>query len=131
MLPTKTNLQLVLHLHPLESPPQVQELYQYPLLLPGSAFRFDDSLAEYLAEGGFAILDRREFQSLRRLLEHRFGERVKAITVTVEHPIFHSFYDITEYVCVTRRRSWCPSILPLDGIEVDGSAGSRVALYEL
>lgn len=60
------------------------------------------------------IRDRRVFHQTAQELQRRSKKSAVLISVTLEHPLFHSFYDITEY---SDGGKCCPPITLLLGIE--------------
>jgi hypothetical protein len=72
------------------------EMRQYPILLPKYVdVESTQALARYLVEGGFVIDG--FLAALREELRLQVGDRVKQVQIGLDHPLFHSFYDITEY----------------------------------
>ena len=74
-------------------------------------------MVRYLLEGGFAAARSGQLSLLQRAIQEKVGDRLQRVKVGLEHPLFHSYYDIEEYV-----PSWikCPPTGPLPGLELDG-----------
>lgn len=80
------------------------EIKMYPvLLLQHITVESTSVLARYLIDGGFAI-DQYEstLTSLHRELQAQVGDRAKQVTLELEHPVFHAFFDIVRYRCNSR-----------------------------
>ena len=76
-----------------------------------------DVMVGYLREGGFVLLKGGQYSHLQQELERRVGTRVEMVSVELGHPLFHSFFDITEY---RDPSSVCPGVAPLAGLRLDG-----------
>ena len=56
-----------------------------------------EAMVDYLARGGFGIMDSRQLALCETELKRRYGNRVERQLLELGHPLFHSFYDITRY----------------------------------
>ena len=95
-----------------------QEAKEYPFL----AMRYIDVastevMVRYLMEGGFAVVTRAQFAHLERQLAKQVGDRLEVVQIGLGHPLFHAYYDITEYRDGNRT---CPAVRPLPGLQLDG-----------
>ncbi|MCC7265657.1 MAG: hypothetical protein IT369_24375 [Candidatus Latescibacteria bacterium] len=91
---------------------------QYPVLF----LRYIDvestqAMVEYLASGGFAVVNPGQLNLLYKGLQERAEKRVQRVTVDLGHPPFHCWFDITRYWDANQ---YCPAITPLSGLELDG-----------
>lgn len=94
------------------------EMVEYPLLI----LHYIDvvstpALVEYLVEGGFAVVNPDQLDLLHGRLQERVGKRVQSVNVDLEHPLFHCWFDLTQY---RSGNSFCPELAPLPGLELDG-----------
>ncbi len=95
-----------------------QVIRKYPLLhMEHIDVGSTDVMVGYLREGGFVILKGGQYSHLQQELERRVGTRVEMVSVELGHPLFHSYFDITEY---RDRSSICPGVSPLAGLQLDG-----------
>lgn len=92
-----------------------KELFQHPFIYivePGHMeLSTEDAakLREYLLRGGFMMLDdfwgEREWQNVQEQMRKIFPEH-PIRELSLEHPIFHCFFDINEVVQVPQNRNW-------------------------
>ena len=88
------------------------------LLLQYMDVESTETLGRYLIEGGFAMMNRTQLALVRQELQSKVGQRIKAVTLELGHPIFHSYYDFTRYV---PGNGICPfGIVPIRGLQLDG-----------
>lgn len=122
-LPLPTFLNIHLHGYTSYDSLNIHDLRRFPFVIvdprAGIRVRRVADLADYLEEGGFAMMrDGRTFRQTLQELQQRSAKRAALTLITLEHPLFHSFYDITEYSSSGRT---CPyAITPLVGIESYG-----------
>ncbi len=96
------------------------EMKEYSvLLLEYINVESTESLVRYLMEGGFAVVNSGQIQVLRREIQRKVGDRLQAIKIGLEHPLFHTYYDITEYTS-PKGFPKCPLVKPVYGLEFDG-----------
>ena len=76
-----------------------------------------EAMVEYLAKGGFGIMDSRQMTLCESQLKRRYGSRVERRLLELGHPLFHSYYDITRYY---RGNAPCPyPVSPVTALVLD------------
>ena len=102
-----------------EKPEQIkildEKIFHYPLLYfvePGFMELSDEEalrLREYIMRGGFIFLDdfwgEREWDNVRQQMRKIFPE-YNVTDLPLDHPVFHSYFDIDEVVQVPGIGSW-------------------------
>ena len=76
-----------------------------------------EAMVEYLARGGFGIMDSRQLALCETGLKRRYGNRVERQLLKLGHPLFHSFYDITRYAL---GNALCAGFGPVTALVLDG-----------
>ena len=95
-----------------------QEVKKYPFLAMAYIdVESTDVMVRYLMEGGFALLNGWQYSHLKRELERTVDKRLETVRIELGHPLFHAYYDITEYRDASRS---CPGVGPLTALRFDG-----------
>ena len=95
-----------------------QEVKKYPFLaMDYIDVESTDVMIRYLMEGGFALLNGGQYYHLKRELERTADKRLETVRVGLGHPVFHAYYDVTEY---RDPNGTCPSVGPLRALRLDG-----------
>lgn len=93
---------------------QPAAMAQYPILLPKYIdVESTQALARYLVQGGFVIDT--FLAALHEELRLQVGGRVQQVQIGLDHPLFHAFYDITEYSLP----GLLGGIYPIAGLQID------------
>ena len=103
-----------IHLYPYRYKLNLSEMKQYPVvLLAHIGVVSDEVLAQYLVMGGFVI-----GADLPSLHEHlsQTGERAEIVKIELGHPLFHAFFDVTEYRV---KNKVCAPVEPLNALQLD------------
>ena len=101
-----------IHLYPYRYKLNLNEIKNYPVvLLAHIGVESYGVLAQYLVMGGFAA--GADLSSLQMHLS-RMGERAEIVKIELGHPLFHAFFDITEY----RDGGVCPAVGPLNALQL-------------
>lgn len=112
-IPRKVPVEETIHLYPTFYKLSLSEMKQYPVvLLSHIGVESYQVLARYLVMGGFVI-----GASLPFLQEHltQIGKRADMVKIELGHPLFHAFFDVTEYREKSRS---CPPVGPLDALQL-------------
>ena len=74
------------------------EMKEYSvLLLQYIDVESTEAMARYLMDGGFAVVSYGQLRILQREIQkHVSDHRLQAVKLGLEHPLFRSFYDITD-----------------------------------
>ncbi len=94
-IPWKVPVEETIHLYPYRYKLNLSEMKQYPVvLLSHIGVVSNEVLAQYLVMGGFVI-----GADLPTLQEHlsQIGESAEIVKIELGHPLFHDFFDVTEY----------------------------------
>ena len=111
-IPRKVPVEETIHLYPYRYKLSFNEIENYPVvLLAHIGVESYEVLARYLILGGFAI--GADLYSLQMHLS-QMGERGEIVKVELGHPLFHAFFDVTEY----RDGGGCPSVGPLNALQL-------------
>lgn len=95
-----------------------QEVKKYPFLATAYIdVESTDVMVRYLMEGGFALLNGWQYSHLKRELERTVDKRLETVQIELGHPVFHAYYDVTEYREANRT---CPGVGPLRALRFDG-----------
>lgn len=95
-----------------------QEVKKYPFLATDYIdVESTDVMIRYLMEGGFALLNGGQYYHLKRELERTVEKRLETVRIGLGHPVFHAYYDVTEY---RDPNGTCPSVGPLWTLRLDG-----------
>lgn len=102
----------------------LNELLEFPMVWTRmlDVHRSQGNLAAYMEQGGVVLADLGEFGLLEDALETRCGARLRRVYLTLEHPLYRSFYTIDRYHYFTDRilRNPCMrSVLPVDALCLD------------
>lgn len=105
--------------HPERHVLSYQEMKKLPVLWANYIdVESSTAMARYLIEGGFVFAGQGKLDLIRRALDMHLGMgQVRSLQVELGHPLFHSFYDIAEYIQPTKL---CPGVMPLPALELDG-----------
>ena len=86
---------------------------QYPVVfLSYIGVESYEVLAQYLVAGGFVI--GAHLPSLQEYLS-QIGESAEIVKIELGHPLFHAFFDVTEYREKSRA---CPPVGPLNALQL-------------
>ena len=102
-----------IHLYPYRYKLNLSEMKKYPVvLLSHIGVVSNEVLAQYLVMGGFVIGAR-----LPSLQEHlsQIGESAEIVKIELGHPLFHAFFDVTEYRV---KNKVCPPVEPLNAMQL-------------
>ncbi|MEW6750409.1 MAG: hypothetical protein AB1505_05460 [Candidatus Latescibacterota bacterium] len=101
------------------------EMAQYPVIdLHYIDVESTEVAGQYLLDGGFFIAGYGQMGLLERELRRRTapgdGERVTRVTMGLEHPLFHSFFDITALCCTRECGGSRRRVCAVPGLQLDG-----------
>ena len=127
-LPGEVPVEETIHLYPGHYKLGLSEMKQYPVvLLSWIGVTSVEVLAQYLVMGGFVM-----GAYLPSLQEHlsQTGERAEIVKIELGHPLFHAFFDVTEY---RERNKVCPPVEPLNALQLHNrlAAISHVPSFNL
>ena len=94
-----------------------EEMKAYPVLfLCYIDVESTKSLARYLMEGGFSLVNQHQLDLLESEMTQEAGKRVRRIDIWSGHPLMEAYYSIQEYSADPQKKD-AP---PLQGFMVDG-----------
>jgi hypothetical protein len=121
-------------LHPRRQVLHSTQMAEYPVLyLPYIDVESTEAMVQYLIDGGFGVVDRRQLDLLEEAMSREEPERLQSVSVGLEHPLFQSYFDISQYspgncgccpppspcpdppCCICP----CPPVQPLAGLQLD------------
>ena len=112
-IPGKVPVEETIHLYPGHYKLGLSEMKQYPVVfLSYIGVDSVEVLAQYLVMGGFVI--GAHLPSLQEYLS-KIGERAEIVKIELGHPLFHAFFDVTEYREIRRA---CPPVEPLNALQL-------------